>query len=164
MEQADTPLGPEHVATVLRSLDPTIELLHFESTTHTSRDAANAIGCELGQIAKSLCLFAAGEPFVVVMSGDRKVADAKLARRFGVGRKKIKIAKPDDCVRIFGYEPGGVSPVGHRTAGLPILLDESLKRFDEIWAAAGSANDNFRVSFPQLQVITDGEVIDCALD
>ncbi|MFW5828296.1 MAG: YbaK/EbsC family protein, partial [Alkalispirochaeta sp.] len=87
---------------------------------------------------------------------------AKLAARFGVGRKKIKIATRDQCVDIFGYEPGGVSPVGHRTAGTPVLLDESLRRWTEIWAAAGSSNDNFKVTFAQLRRITGGEVIDCA--
>jgi prolyl-tRNA editing enzyme YbaK/EbsC (Cys-tRNA(Pro) deacylase) len=162
MEPNDTPFGPEYVKTVLRRLDPTIEVLHFDATTFTSQDAADAIGCELGQIAKSLCLFADGNPFVVVMSGDHRVSDAKLAKRFQVGRKKIKIAKRDECIEVFGYEPGGVSPVGHRTAGVPILLDETLRRWEEIWAAAGSSNDNFMLTFDQLRRITDGEVLDCA--
>lgn len=162
MEPTDTPYGPDHAQDVLRRLDPTIEVKHFDVTTFTSQDAADAIGCELGQIAKSLCLFADGSPFVVVMSGDRRVSDAKLALRFQVGRKKIKIAKYDECVRVFGYEPGGVSPVGHRTAEIPILIDESLRRWDEIWAAAGSSHDNFMITFDQLCRITDGEVIDCA--
>ncbi|MEX2445061.1 MAG: YbaK/EbsC family protein [Alkalispirochaeta sp.] len=162
METIDTPFGPEHVRSTLARMDPTLRVEHFDVTTFTSQDAADAIGCELGQIAKSLCLFADGRPFVVVMSGDRRVSDAKLAKYFQVGRKKIKIAKHDECVRVFGYEPGGVSPVGHRTAELPILIDESLRRWDEIWAAAGSSNDNFMVTFDQLRRITDGEVVDCA--
>ncbi|MFO8043349.1 MAG: YbaK/EbsC family protein [Alkalispirochaeta sp.] len=162
MEPTDTPYGPDHAQRVLNRLDPTIQVKHFGVTTFTSQDAADAIGCELGQIAKSLCLFADGRPFVVVMSGDRRVSDAKLAQRFQVGRKKIKIAKHDECVRVFGYEPGGVSPVGHRTAGIPILIDESLRRWDAIWATAGSSHDNFMITFDQLRRITDGEVIDCA--
>ena len=157
-------LGPAHVTSVLAELDPTIEVRHFDATTFTSQDAADAIGCALGQIAKSLCLFADGSPFVVVMSGDRRVSDAKLARHFEVGRKKVKIAAPDQCVAVFGYEPGGVAPVGHRTPGIPVLIDESLRRWDEIWAAAGSSNDNFALTFAQLQRITGGTVLDCARD
>ncbi|MFW5695063.1 MAG: YbaK/EbsC family protein [Alkalispirochaeta sp.] len=164
MEPQTIPFGPDHVRRVLHQLDPTLDVQHFEATTFTSQDAADAIGCRLGQIAKSMCLFADGAPLVVVMSGDRRLSDAKLAKRFGIGRKKIKIAQRNECVDVFGYEPGGVSPVGHRTAGIPILVDERLRRWDEVWAAAGSANDNFKVTFDQLCRITDGEVVDCAKD
>ena len=156
------PLTPDHAKAVLRELDPSIEVQHFDATTFTSQDAADAIGCRLGQIAKSLCLFVDGDPVVVVMSGDRRVAEAKLAKHFGVGRKKIKIAPADRCVQVFGYEPGGVAPVGHRTPGIPVLIEEGLNRWDVVWAAAGSSNDNFSVTFDQLVAITDGTVVDCA--
>jgi prolyl-tRNA editing enzyme YbaK/EbsC (Cys-tRNA(Pro) deacylase) len=156
------PLGPAHVRRVLAELDPSIAVRTFDAGTFTSQDAANAIGCELGQIAKSICLFVAGDPILVVMSGDKRVSDAKLAKRYGIGRKKVKIAKPEECVRVFGYEPGGVAPVGHRTSGIPVLIDRSLAQWDTVWTAAGSASHNFPVTFQQLTAITGGEVVDLA--
>jgi len=155
-------LGPDDLAPILAKLDPTVTICHFDRLTSTSQEAADAIGVELGQIAKSLCLTADGRPFVVVISGDKRIFEPKLARHFGVGRKKIRIVDAETCVRIFGYAPGGVPPVGHRTPGIPVLVDESLRRYTEIWTAAGSAQDNFRVTFEQLVTLTQGIVVDCS--
>jgi prolyl-tRNA editing enzyme YbaK/EbsC (Cys-tRNA(Pro) deacylase) len=163
-EHTAIPLSVDHVRTVLNSFKLGLEIIHFSSTTFTSLDAARAIGCNLGQIAKSMCLMAAGEPVLVVASGDRRLAEAKLAKFLDVGRKKIKIATPEQCVAIFGYPPGGVSPVGHRRSDIPILIDESLLRWDVVYAAAGTSNDNFGVNPEQLVVITGGTVLDCTIE
>ncbi|TVQ36672.1 MAG: YbaK/EbsC family protein [Spirochaetaceae bacterium] len=156
--------SPEHVQRVLDGFDLGLRVMHFAQTTFTSEDAARAIGCELGQIAKSMCLMVNGKPLLVVASGDQKLSDVKLARRYGVGRKKVKIATAEQCLRIFGYPPGGVAPVGHRTAGVEILIDETLGRWPEIHAAAGTSFDNFSLTFEQLQQITGGTVVDCVLN
>ena len=103
----------------------------------------------------------AAMPVLVVASGDQKLSDAKLARHFQVGRKKVKIAAADECLALFGYPPGGVAPVGHRTPGIAILIDETLNRWPEIHAAAGTSFDNFSLTFEQLCTITGGTVIDC---
>ncbi|TVR04902.1 MAG: YbaK/EbsC family protein [Spirochaetaceae bacterium] len=155
---------PEHVQRVLDGFNLGLRVEHFDQTTFTSEDAARAIGCELGQIAKSMCLMVAGSPVLVVASGDQKLSDAKLARHFAVGRKKVKIATADECLAVFGYPPGGVSPVGHRTAGITILIDQTLNRWPEIHAAAGTSHDNFSLTFAQLCTITGGTVIDCVRD
>lgn len=155
------PLTPDHVQRILDEFDIGLQVTHFDVTTFTSEDAARAIGCELGQIAKSICLTAGGAPVLVVAAGDQRVSDAKIAKQFGIGRKKVKIATPQECVEIFGYPPGGVSPVGHRTEGIPVIIDETLARWDEIHAAAGTSHDNFSLSFEQLKTITAGTVLDC---
>ena len=155
------PFGPDHVQRVLDGFDLGLEVDHYDATTFTSSDAAQAIGCELGQIAKSLCLMVGGQPFLAVVSGDQKLSDAKIARHVGIGRKKVKIATAEECLEIFGYPPGGVSPVGHRTPGIPILLDETLARWSEIHAAAGTSHDNFTLTFDQLRQMTGGAVLDC---
>ena len=157
-------LTPDHVQKILDGFGLGLSVRHFTETTFTSEDAARAIGCEVGRIAKSMCLMVDGRPVLVVASGDQRLSDAKLARYFGVGRKKVKIASPEQCVEIFGYPPGGVSPVGHRTAGISILLDETLARHPEIHAAAGTSNDNFTLTFEQLKLLTGGTVIDCVRD
>lgn len=158
------PLGPDHVQRVLDTFGRGLTVEHFQEDTHTSEAAARAIGCDVGQIAKSLCLMVAERPVLVVAAGDRKLADAKLARYFGVGRKKVKIATPEECVDTFGYPPGGVSPVGHRTDGIAILIDGTLARWETIHAAAGTSHDNFSLTFADLLAITGGTVVDCVKD
>ncbi len=157
-------LTPEHVQSVLDGYDMGLKVIYYEQTTATSQQAADAIGCELGQIAKSMCFIINGQPILIVASGDSFIDDRKLADKFGVGRKKVKSAKPEECIAIYGYAPGGVSPVGHRTPGIPIYIDDALQRFENLWAAAGSANANFGLTLEQLLIITDGEIIDCKKD
>jgi prolyl-tRNA editing enzyme YbaK/EbsC (Cys-tRNA(Pro) deacylase) len=159
-----TPLTPVHVQEELDRFGLGLTVEHFDDTTFTSEDAARAIGCELGQIAKSMCVLAAGQPVLVVASGEKTLSDVKLAGRFGVGRKKIKLADPDTCVALFGYPPGGVAPVAHRSSGITVLIDRSLSRWDTIYAAAGTPHHNFALSFDQLLTITGGEVADCVRD
>lgn len=154
-------LGPDHVQAFLDASPHDLQVRHFDVDTSTSELAAAAIGCELGQIAKSMCFLAAGTPVLVVASGDKRVSDAKLAKYLGVGRKKIKIATPEQCVEIFGYAPGGVSPVGHRSDNITIFIDKTLSRWDLVHAAAGTHRDNFSLTFDQLVEITGGTVLDC---
>lgn len=154
------PLTPDDVQRAIDAFDPTIRIQHFETSTATSELAAAAIGCELGQIAKSICFLVDGQPVLVVASGDQLVDDRKLASYFKVGRKKVKLAKPEDCLTIFGYLPGGVPPVGHRTPGITVLLDETMRRFAVMYAAAGTSQDNFGVALPQLEAMTGGTFAD----
>lgn len=156
--------GPAHVQAILDSFGLGLTVRHFEQSTFSSADAAAAIGCELGQIAKSLCLFIDGKPVVVVASGDQRISDAKLARHFGVGRKKVKIADAQRCVEVFGYAPGGVSPVGHRDPSIPVYIDQTLGRWEVVYAAAGTDRDNFSLTFDQLVTITGGTVLDLVKD
>lgn len=151
------PLTTAHVQEVLKQYD--IDVMQFEESTATSELAAQAIGCELGQIAKSLCFIVDGEPLLVIASGDQRVDTKKLADIRGVARKRVKVAKPEECIAIFGYAPGGVPPVAHRTGDIPIYLDDSLKRYDVVYAAAGASNINFGIAVDKLIEITGGEVI-----
>jgi prolyl-tRNA editing enzyme YbaK/EbsC (Cys-tRNA(Pro) deacylase) len=151
------PLTTVHVQEVLKQYD--IEVMTFEESTATSEMAAQAIGCELGQIAKSLCFIVDSVPVLVIASGDQRVDTKKLADIRGVARKRVKVAKPEECIEIFGYAPGGVPPVAHRTENLPIYFDDSLKRYEMIYAAAGASNINFGVETQRLIDITGGEVI-----
>jgi len=149
-------LSPDHVQKALDEFGFGIQIQAYDESTATSELAAAAIGCEVGQIAKSICFIINDDPVLVVASGDQYVDDKKLARLFEVGRKKVKLAKPDQCVAIFGYAPGGVPPLAHRTANIPTYLDTMLKRFDTVYAAAGSANINFGITLPQLESVTQG--------
>ena len=150
------PLTSQDVQAALDHFALGLQVQHFEQNTATSELAAAAIGCTVGQIAKSICFIIDGEPLLVVASGDQYVDDRKLASLFEIGRKKVKLARPEDCISIFGYAPGGVPPVGHRTPNIRTLLDTTLQRYDMIYAAAGTANDNFGLTPAQLLQITGG--------
>ena len=155
-------LGPDTVSAALRRLGSDTTVHHFDDHTSTSRDAARVLGIQLGQIAKSLCFLGDGAPFLVVTSGDTRVLEARIAKALGIGRKKIKIAKPDDCVRLFGYLPGGVPPVGLRDPEIPVYVDQSLRRYEVVWAAGGSPHDNFPTSHEALLRLSGGEPVDWA--
>lgn len=149
-------LAPEHIQTVLDSFNLGLKLIKYEQPTPTSELAAAAIGCEVAQIAKSICFIVNEEPILVVASGTNTVDDRKLSSILEVGRKKVKLAKPEQCIEIFGYAPGGVPPVGHRTEDIRIFLDSDLQQYERIWAAGGTANINFGLSPDQLGQITQG--------
>jgi prolyl-tRNA editing enzyme YbaK/EbsC (Cys-tRNA(Pro) deacylase) len=154
------PLTPEHVQAELDRLNTGIAIRFFESTTATSQQAADNIGCELGQIVKSLAFIIDGTPIVVLASGDQRVDDKKLAALYNVGRKKVKTASPEECVAIYGYAPGGIPPLAHRTPGLAVYIDDSLKRYAQIYAAGGAHNAIFPLTLTQLTTITGGQFAD----
>jgi len=149
-------LTPADVQAALDSFNLGITIRFFDNSTATSQLAADAIGCELGQIVKSLAFIVAEQPIVVLASGDQRVDDRKLAALFNVGRKKVSVASPEQCVAIYGYEPGGVPPLGHRTPGLPVYLDDSLQRYQQLYAAGGAHNAIFPITLAQLQQVSGG--------
>jgi Cys-tRNA(Pro) deacylase len=134
-------------------------VLEFEESTHTSAEAAAAIGCETARIAKSLIFRAAdGTPVLVVASGTNRVDEKKVAALLG---QKIARAEPDFVLRHTGFAVGGVPPVGHVTKPA-IWLDEDLRRFNTIWAAAGSPNAVFELTPEDLRRLTGGAFAEIA--
>jgi prolyl-tRNA editing enzyme YbaK/EbsC (Cys-tRNA(Pro) deacylase) len=160
--QSLAPMTPADVQSELDRLNTGIQIRFFENTTATSQQAADNVGCELGQIVKSLAFIIDGQPIVVLASGDQRVDDRKLAEMYNVGRKKVKIASPDECISIYGYAPGGVPPLPHRTAGLPIYMDDSLQRYEIVYAAGGAHNAIFEISLVRLVEITGAKFADVA--
>ncbi len=159
------PLTTANVQQAINQLGIDTEIITFDSSTATSQLAADNIGCELGQIVKSLAFVINKEKTVVILtSGDQIVDDRKIAKMFEVGRKKVKMAKPDECIQTVGYTPGGVPPVGHRTPDLPIYIDESLKRYDTVYAAAGTANTIFSIPLTTLAQATNGQFANVVKD
>jgi prolyl-tRNA editing enzyme YbaK/EbsC (Cys-tRNA(Pro) deacylase) len=98
---------------------------------------------------------------VVLTAGDQRVDDRKLAAMYGVGRKKVRIADEATTIAATGYAPGGVPPVGHVNE-LPVIVDETLARFETVYAAAGSPHAIFPVAFEMLVDISGGQVADVA--
>ena len=152
------PLGTEAVRAALDAAGGgDIEIRTFVESTATASEAAAAIGCELGQIVKSLAFLVAGAPCLVLMSGDGRVEERALATHYRVGRKKVRAAKAEQCLSHFGYAPGGIPPLGLRAA-MPIWLDESLRRYETLYAAGGAPNAIFAIARVRLERLC-GQVV-----
>jgi len=124
--------------------------VELPQSTRTAAEAAQAVGCEVGQIAKSLVFRdAGGEAVLVIASGTNRVNE----KRLGLER-----ASADFVRQKTGYAIGGIPPVGH-AAPLRTFIDEDLLRFDRIWAAAGTPNAVFELLAADLPRITGGNVI-----
>lgn len=128
------------------------QVLEFEAGTRTAEDAANAIGCTVAQIAKSLIFKCknSGKGVLVVASGTNRVDLAKVSALLD---DKVVRADADFVRAQTGFAIGGVPPVGHATQ-MHILLDRDLQQYDEIWAAAGTPKAVFRLTPAQLAEIT----------
>ena len=137
----------------IKEFDQNLEIVCLEQTARTAQDAATALGCNVGAIVKSL-LFRTGDNFVLcLVSGDKRCSLNKLKKI--LNEKDISMAKPDDVKKITGYTIGGVSPIGHINK-VNILIDNSLERFNSLFAAAGHPNCVFKINFVNLQKITNG--------
>ncbi|GJM41461.1 MAG: aminoacyl-tRNA deacylase [Ardenticatenaceae bacterium] len=135
----------QKVADAAQELGLAIEIKTFEKTTRSAQEAADAIGCELAQIVKSLCFSVNGEPIMALVSGKNQLDERKLATLCGVGRKKVKRASADAVKAATGFSIGGVPPFGHLTP-MTIFVDEDLQQFETVWAAAGTPFAVFAVS------------------
>ena len=138
----------------IKEFDQNLNVIVLEHTARTANDAATALGCRVGAIVKSL-LFKAGENFVLcLVSGDKRCSLNKLKKI--LKEKNISMANPYDVKKITGYTIGGVSPVGHLIK-TKIFIDENLKNFKSIFAAAGHPNAVFEIDFENLKSLTSGE-------
>lgn len=128
----------------------------FPEGTRTSQDAANAVGCTVAQIAKSIVLRAGEQVVLVVASGPNRVDLAKIAAAIGA---PVKSADGRWVRDVTGFAIGGVPPVGH-TANVRIFIDAGLMALDPVWAAAGTPRHVFRTSAAELARMTGGTVMD----
>jgi len=141
----------------LKEFDPNINVITLNSSARTAQEAASSLGCEVGAIVKSL-LFRADNTFILnLVAGDRKASLNKIKKI--LKKKDVSMASADDVKNITGYTIGGVSPVGHLNK-INILIDNSLDRFNDLYAAAGHPNCIFKINFKDLQSITSGSIKD----
>ena len=141
----------------LKGFDQSLEVIVLENSARTAKDAAIALGCDVGAIVKSL-LFKTGDNFTLcLVAGDKRCSLNKLKKI--KDEKDISMASPEDVKTQTGYTIGGVSPIGHLEK-IEIIIDNSLKRFNELFAAAGHPNCVFKINFKDIQKITNGKVED----
>ena len=147
----------KRVEKFLKDFDKSLEVITLENSARTAQDAATALGCDVGAIIKSL-LFKTEDSFILcLVSGDKRCSLNKLKEI--KNKKDVSMASPEDVKTQTGYTIGGVSPVGHLEK-IEIIIDNSLERFIELFAAAGHPNCVFKINFSNIQKITNGKVED----
>jgi prolyl-tRNA editing enzyme YbaK/EbsC (Cys-tRNA(Pro) deacylase) len=137
-----------------------LRVVELPESTRTAGEAAAAVGCVVGQIAKSLVFrkHPSGQPVLVIARGDNRVDVDLLTQKLG---EKIEIADADYVRQATGFSIGGVPPVGHASE-IETYIDEQLFEFEQIWAAAGTPHAVFSLTPDQLQAVTQGEVLPIA--
>ena len=127
--------------TATEDLPFVIEPRVFPDGTKTSQDAADAIGCELSAITKSMVFMAGDEPVIVLMSGDKRVDSAKLSATTGAPARRATL---DEARMHTGFAAGGTPPFGHPTP-IRTYADHHLRRHEELWAAGGTPTTVFPI-------------------
>lgn len=140
----------------LSEISPKTQVLELDEGIHTAFLAAQALGVEVGAIAKSILFSGPTQNILVVASGDIRIDDKKLKTMTG---EKMKLADAEKVIAVTGFAPGGVCPFALATP-VPIMLDESMKRFSLVYAAAGTAHTAVPVTPESLAEITGGEWAD----
>lgn len=148
------PASAQRVRAALAELGVDTRIVELSTAARTSQQAADALGVAVGQIAKSLVFRASqsGRAVLVIAAGDRRVDEARMARRLG---EPIERATPEFVRAASGFAIGGVAPVAH-PAGMVTFVDASLRRFDVVWAAGGTPHCVFPIRPDDLARVAGG--------
>ena len=141
----------------LEVFDKSLKVQILQETARTAKDAANALNCEEGAIVKSLVFRAETKFLICLVSGDKRCSLNKLKKV--ISKKDVSMASADEVKAQTGFTIGGVSPVGHIN-DLNIIIDKTLERFQDVYAAAGHPNSIFKINFSKLKDLTKGRIED----
>ncbi len=134
-----------------------LEVIVLDTSARTAIDAANSLQCEVGAIVKSLLFKAENDFLICLIAGDRRCSLNKLKKI--LQKKDVSMANADEVKKKTGFSIGGVAPIAH-TLKLNVLVDKSLSRFSEVFAAAGHPNCVFKIPYDELIKITNGSLKD----
>ena len=145
----------KRVQEFIAQFDPKLRVLALNTTARTAKDAAESLGCAVGAIVKSL-VFRADDTFLIcLVAGDKRCSLNKLKKV--ISKKDVCMANAEEVKTNTGFSIGGVAPIAHLKK-LNILIDQSLGRFQSVFAAAGHPNSIFKIEYSQLVQMTKGEV------
>jgi len=145
----------KRVQDFIAQFDPKLKVSVLNTTAKTAKDAAKSLNCEVGAIVKSL-VFRADDTFLIcLIAGDKRCSLNKLKKI--IDKKDVCMANADEVKTNTGFSIGGVAPIAHLKK-LNILIDQSLSRFQNVFAAAGHPNSIFKIEYNQLVQITKGAV------
>ena len=145
------------VQKAINDFDKNLKIQILNETARTASDAAKVLNCNVGAIVKSLLLKTDHEFVLCLVSGDKKCSLNKVKKL--TGKKDVCMANAEDVKSQTGFTIGGVSPIG-LVKTLEIMIDDQLKRFDNIYAAAGHPNSIFKIDYENLIKITNGKVLE----
>lgn len=147
----------QRVRDALVARNMALDIVELDASTRTAVEAADAVGCDVAQIVKSLVFrgLHTGQAVLATVSGRNRLDEQRLAAVLGepVGR-----ADADFVRKTTGFAIGGVAPIGH-IQPLTVFIDQDLFQYSEIWAAAGTPRSVFRLTPDQLRELTGGEVV-----
>jgi len=140
----------------LAGVDLDVSVRKFPEGTRTATDAARAVGCEVGQIVKSLVFVAGGRPVVALVSGANRLDESRLGAVAGTPVTKADAAVAREAT---GYAIGGVPPFAHAT-DVPVFMDRDLLAYTSVWAAAGRPDSVFEIQPERLRELSKAAVVD----
>ena len=143
----------KRVENFITQFDSKLKILILDTTARTANDAAESLGCKVGEIVKSLVFKADNAFLICLVAGDKRCSLNKLKKI--LQKKDVCMANADEVKTNTGFSIGGVAPVAH-ISNLEVLIDKSLNRFEYIFAAAGHPNCIFKIRYDQLIKITQG--------
>ena len=143
----------KRVENFITQFDSKLKILILDTTARTANDAAESLGCKVGEIVKSLVFKADNAFLICLVAGDKRCSLNKLKKI--LQKKDVCMANADEVKLNTGFSIGGVAPVAH-VKNLNVLIDKSLSRFEHVYAAAGHPNSVFKISYNQLIKISNG--------
>ena len=152
----ETVLNKESVKRVknaIENFDSKLKIIVLNSTARTAKDAALSLNCEVGAIVKSLLLKNGKSFLICLVAGDKRCSLNKLKKI--LNERDVSMANANEVKENTGFSIGGVSPIAH-IKKLDILVDKSLNRFSDVFAAAGHPNCVFKINYRELIKITNG--------
>ena len=144
----------KRVVKVLSDFDSNLKVEVLSSSARTAADAAASLNCEVGAIVKSLLLRTDDSFILCLVSGDKRCSLNKIKKM--INKKDVSMANADQVKSQTGFSIGGVSPVAHLEK-IKILIDSSLSRYENVYAAAGHPNSIFKIAYKQLIKLTKGK-------
>ena len=135
------------------------EIIHLDAETPTVTAAAEALGIPVNQVVKTVIFMIDGRPYAVLANGVRRVDPRKLAARFGVSRKKVRLADASMVISLTGYAPGTVPPFDHREP-VNLLMETAVTEQDIVYAGGGGIAAMLRIHSADLQRLTHADVFD----
>jgi len=144
----------KRVVKVLSDFDSNLKVEALNSSARTAVDAAASLNCEVGAIVKSLLLRTDDSFILCLVSGDKRCSLNKIKKM--INKKDVSMANADQVKSQTGFSIGGVSPVAHLEK-IKTLVDSSLSRYENVYAAAGHPNSIFKITYKQLIKLTEGK-------
>ena len=145
----------QRVNDFLNRFNSNLSIIVLDTSAKTALEAASSLGCDVGAIVKSLIFRTEKKFLLCLVAGDKRASLTKVNKILNI--KDASMASAEEVKSITGFTIGGVAPIGHLNK-LDVFIDNSLEKFEDLYAAAGHPNCVFKISFKNLQKITNGSI------